>query len=73
MTTGESGEVRTKKEKVYFKHVNLYDIPKGIIPTQTYEMAETMREENLQEWRHIIMGEVRRSSYNGIFKYQGDA
>lgn len=46
------------KEKVYFKHVNLYDIPKGIIPTQTYEMAEAMREENLQEWKHVIMGEV---------------
>lgn len=54
----ESGEVRTKKEKVYFKHVNLYDIPKGIIPTQTYEMAEAMREENLQEWKHVIMGET---------------
>ena len=47
------------KEKVYFKHVNLYDIPRGIIPQQTYDMAEAMREENLQEWRHIIMGEVR--------------
>lgn len=46
------------KEKVYFKHVNLYDIPKGIIPQQTYEMAEAMREENLQEWKHVIMGEM---------------
>ena len=46
------------KEKVYFKHVNLYDIPKGIIPQQTYEMAEAMREENLQEWKHVIMGET---------------
>ena len=46
------------KEKVYFKHVNLYDIPKGIIPQQTYDMAEAMREENLQEWKHVIMGEV---------------
>lgn len=46
------------KERVYFKHVNLYDIPKGIIPSQTYEMAEAMREENLQEWKHVIMGEV---------------
>lgn len=43
------------KERVYFKHVNLYDIPKGIIPSQTYEMAEAMREENLQEWKHVIM------------------
>ena len=43
------------KEKVYFKHVNLYDIPKGIIPQQTYDMAEAMREENLQEWKHVIM------------------
>ena len=46
------------KERVYFKHVNLYDIPKGIIPDQTYEMAEAMKEENEQEWRHVIMGEV---------------
>lgn len=45
-------------ERVYFKHVNLYDIPRGIIPAQTYEMAEAMREENLQEWKHVIMGEV---------------
>ena len=42
-------------EKVYFKHVNLYDIPRGIIPQQTYDMAEAMREENLQEWKHVIM------------------
>lgn len=46
------------KEKVYFKHVNLYDIPKGIIPQQTYDMAEAMREDNLQEWKHVIMGET---------------
>lgn len=46
------------KEKVYFKHVNLYDIPRGIIPQQTYDMAEAMREENEQEWKHVIMGEV---------------
>lgn len=45
-------------ERVYFKHVNLYDVPKGIITEQAYEMAEAMREENLQEWKHIIMGEV---------------
>lgn len=51
-------EGSVKKERVHFKHVNLYDIPKGIIPVQTYEMAESMREENLQEWKHIIMGEV---------------
>lgn len=69
MATKSSGsDSIIKKERVYFKHVNLYDIPKGIIPVQTYEMAESMREENLQEWKHIIMGEVRRSCYNGIFK-----
>lgn len=58
MLIGEDGEVRTKKEKVYFKHVNLYDIPKGIVPEQVYDMAEAMREENLQEWKHVIMGEI---------------
>lgn len=47
-----------RHEKVYFKHVNLYDIPRGIVPSQVYEMAEAMREENLQEWKHVIMGEV---------------
>lgn len=47
-----------RHEKVYFKHVNLYDIPKGIVPDQVYEMAEAMREDNLQEWKHVIMGEV---------------
>lgn len=47
-----------KHERVYFKHVNLYDIPKGIVPEQVYEMAEAMREDNLQEWKHVIMGEV---------------
>ena len=47
-----------RHEKVYFKHVNLYDIPRGIVPEQVYEMAEAMREENLQEWMHVIMGEV---------------
>ena len=47
-----------KKERVYFKHVNLYDIPRGIVPDQVYDMAENMREENEQEWRHVIMGEV---------------
>ena len=47
-----------RHEKVYFKHVNLYDIPRGIVPEQVYEMAEAMREENLQEWKHVIMGEV---------------
>lgn len=47
-----------RHEKVYFKHVNLYDIPRGIVPEQVYEMAETMREENLQEWKHVIMGEI---------------
>lgn len=55
---GVEGKEEDKKEKVYFKHVNLYDIPKGIVPDQVYDMAETMREENLQEWRHVIMGEV---------------
>lgn len=58
MIVGEDGIVRAKKEKVYFKHVNLYDIPKGIVPDQVYEMAEAMREDNLQEWKHVIMGEV---------------
>jgi hypothetical protein len=52
------GEKRELKEKVYFKHVNLYDIPKGIVPDQVYEMAEAMKEENEQEWKHVIMGEV---------------
>ena len=52
------GKKRELKEKVYFKHVNLYDIPKGIVPDQVYEMAEAMRLENLQEWKHVIMGEV---------------
>ena len=47
-----------RHEKVYFKHVNLYDVPRGIVPEQVYEMAEAMREENLQEWKHVIMGEV---------------
>lgn len=46
---------RPVKEKVYFKHVNLYDIPRGIVPQQVYDMAEAMREENEQEWRHVIM------------------
>lgn len=54
----ESGEMIERTEKTYFKHVNLYDIPKGIVPVQVYEMAEAMREENLQEWKHVIMGEV---------------
>lgn len=58
MTTGDDGETKIKKEKVYFKHVNLYDIPRGIVPEQVYDMAEAMREENLQEWKHVIMGEV---------------
>ena len=66
LTDADSGEVRKKKEKVYFKHVNLYDIPRGIVPEQVYDMAEAMREENLQEWRHIIMGEVRKSRYTSI-------
>ena len=47
-----------RHEKVYFKHVNLYDIPKGIVPEQVYDMAEAMREDNLQEWKHVIMGET---------------
>ena len=46
------------KEKVYFKHVNLYDIPRGIVPEQVYDMAEAMKEDNEQEWKHVIMGEV---------------
>lgn len=58
LTDADSGEIRKKKEKVYFKHVNLYDIPRGIVPEQVYDMAEAMREENLQEWKHVIMGEV---------------
>ena len=48
----------TEGEQVVFRHVNLYDIPRGIVPDQVYDMAEAMREENLQEWRHVIMGEV---------------
>lgn len=47
-----------RHEKVYFKHVNLYDIPRGIVPEQVYDMAEAMREDNLQEWKHVIMGET---------------
>ena len=58
MLTEDDGTVRAKKEKVYFKHVNLYDIPRGIVPQQVYDMAEAMREENEQEWKHVIMGEV---------------
>lgn len=58
MMKAEDGSIIEKKEKVYFKHVNLYDIPKGIVPAQVYEMAEAMREENIMEWRHVIMGEV---------------
>ena len=45
-------------EMVYFKHVNLYDIPIGIVPQQVYDMAEAMKEDNEKEWRHVIMGEV---------------
>ena len=52
----ESDEDRKRlSEKVYFKHVNLYDIPRGIVPQQVYDMAEAMREENEQEWKHVIM------------------
>ena len=51
-------ESERKGEQVYFKHVNLYDIPKGIVPDQVYDMAEAMREDNLQEWKHVIMGET---------------
>ena len=58
MVTESDGSERAIKEKVYFKHVNLYDIPRGIVPEQVYDMAEAMREENLQEWKHVIMGEV---------------
>ena len=58
MITDADGGERAVKEKVYFKHVNLYDIPRGIVPQQVYDMAEAMREENLQEWKHVIMGEV---------------
>ena len=58
MITESDGKEKAVKEKVYFKHVNLYDIPKGIVPEQVYDMAEAMREENLQEWKHVIMGEV---------------
>ena len=57
------------KERVYFKHVNLYDIPKGIIPSQTYEMAEAMREENLQEWKHVIMRRGGRRKDTRVPKY----
>ena len=58
MVTETDGTEKAVKEKVYFKHVNLYDIPRGIVPEQVYDMAEAMREENLQEWKHVIMGEV---------------
>ena len=58
MITESDGTEKAVKEKVYFKHVNLYDIPRGIVPEQVYDMAEAMREENLQEWKHVIMGEV---------------
>ena len=58
MITESDGSEKAVKEKVYFKHVNLYDIPRGIVPEQVYDMAEAMREENLQEWKHVIMGEV---------------
>ncbi len=58
MITSEDGVERRVKEKVYFKHVNLYDIPRGIVPDQVYDMAEAMREENETEWKHVIMGEV---------------
>lgn len=58
MITEADGSEKVVKEKVYFKHVNLYDIPRGIVPDQVYDMAEAMREENLQEWKHVIMGEV---------------
>ena len=66
MTTGDDGETKIKKEKVYFKHVNLYDIPRGIVPEQVYDMAEAMREENLQEWKHVIMRRNRRPSNSCI-------
>lgn len=58
MVTETDGTEKKVREKVYFKHVNLYDIPRGIVPEQVYDMAEAMREENLQEWKHVIMGEV---------------
>ena len=58
MITESDGSEKAVREKVYFKHVNLYDIPRGIVPEQVYDMAEAMREENLQEWKHVIMGEV---------------
>ena len=58
MITESDGSEKTVREKVYFKHVNLYDIPRGIVPEQVYDMAEAMREDNLQEWKHVIMGEV---------------
>lgn len=58
MITESDGSEKMIREKVYFKHVNLYDIPRGIVPEQVYDMAEAMREENEQEWKHVIMGEV---------------
>lgn len=58
MRIDEEKDGRGVRERVSFKHVNLYDIPRGIVPTQIYDMAEAMREENEQEWKHVIMGEV---------------
>jgi len=58
MLTSEDGTEREIKERVKFKHVNLYDIPRGIVPQQVYDMAEAMKEDNEQEWKHVIMGEV---------------
>ena len=54
----KTGDDDSLGEKVYFKHVNLYDIPKGIVPDQVYDMAEAMKEDNEKEWRHVIMGET---------------
>ena len=58
-----------RHEKVYFKHVNLYDIPRGIVPEQVYEMAEAMREDNLQEWKHVIMRRGWRRKDTCVPKY----
>lgn len=52
------GSVDSVSERIYFVHVNLYDLPKNIVPEQVFNMAEAMREEDEKEWRHVIMGEA---------------
>lgn len=60
------------KPRYYYQHSTVYDLPKNIVPDETWEEIEDMKKTRPKEFAHVIMGEPGDPDaiiYPNIYRY----